>query len=127
MLCATERLAKHAFAALSSHAKRIFRSRAPNAWHPALGDAEVHATVTRTSWSLPPESRTLRAEIDLPKSDARLLPGMYAYGRVLIDRPNVGALPMTAVVEIGNQNCCFLYEDGKAVQTPVQAGINDGK
>ena len=36
-------------------------------------------------------------------------------------------LPLAAVVEIGNQNCCYLYEDGKAVQTPVQTGINDGK
>ena len=93
----------------------------------ALNDAEIEATVTRTSWSLRPESRTLRAEIDLPNPDARLLPGMYAYARVLIERKDVRALPLAAVVEIGNQNCCYLYEDGKAVQTPVQTGINDGK
>ena len=84
----------------------------------ALGDTEFEATVTRTSWALRPQSRTLRAEIDLPKPDARLLPGMYAYGKVLIDRRNVWALPMAAVVEIGNQNSCFLYQDGKAIETP---------
>jgi HlyD family secretion protein len=93
----------------------------------ALEDEEVNASVTRTSWSLRPQSRTLRAEIDLPNPDARLLPGMYAYGRVLIDRSNVRALPMEAVTEIGNQPCCYLYKDGKAVQTPVQTGIDDGK
>jgi HlyD family secretion protein len=93
----------------------------------ALGDTEIDATVTRTSWALRPQSRTLRAEIDLPNPDGRLRPGMYAYARVRIDRPNVWALPLAAVVEIGNHKSCFRYEDGKAVETPVEAGINDGK
>jgi hypothetical protein len=93
----------------------------------ALGDEEVSAAVTRTSWPLRPRSRTLRAEIDLPNPDVRLLPGMYAYGRVLIDRSNVRALPLEAVTEVGNQPCCYLYKDGKAVQTPLQTGIDDGK
>ncbi len=52
---------------------------------------------------------------------------MYAYGKVMLEHANVRALPVAAVVEIGNQNCCFLYEDGKAVKTPVQTGISDGK
>ena len=33
----------------------------------------------------------------------------------------------SAITEIGNQNCCYLHEDGKAIQTPVQTGISDGK
>jgi RND family efflux transporter MFP subunit len=93
----------------------------------ALKDEEIPATVTRTSWSLNRETRTLRAEIDLPNPDSRLLPGMYAYGQVFIEHSNVRALPLASVVELGNQNCCFLYEDGKAVQTAVQVGISDGK
>lgn len=104
-------------------------SRGTRAWVrvQALSDEEVAATVTRSSWALRPESRTLRAEIDLPNPNARLLPGMYAYGRVLIEHRNVQALPLETVVEIGNQQCCFLYEDGKAVQTSLQTGINDSK
>jgi HlyD family secretion protein len=93
----------------------------------ALRDEEIPATVTRTSWSLQRETRTLRAEIDLDNPTARLLPGMYAYGKVLIHHSDVHAIPEAAVVELGNQNCCYLYEDGKAVQTPVQTGISDGK
>lgn len=92
----------------------------------ALGDAEVEGSVTRTSWALNVKSRTLRAEIDLPNPGARLRPGMYAYGRVLIERQGVRALPKAALIEIGNQTCCFLYEDGKAVKTPVQTGVSDG-
>ena len=34
---------------------------------------------------------------------------------------------MSTVIEIGNQQCCYLFEGGKAVQTPVQTGIDDGK
>jgi HlyD family secretion protein len=93
----------------------------------ALDDVEIDSTVTRTSWALNFRSRTLRAEIDLPNKGARLLPGMYAYGLVKIERRNVRALPLEAVVEIGNQNTCYLHEDGKAVRTPVQTGVNDGK
>jgi RND family efflux transporter MFP subunit len=94
---------------------------------PALAGEEIAAAVTRTSWSLLPRSRTLRAEIDLPNHQAQLRPGMYAYGRVEIERPNVWAVPLACVVEVGNRNVCYLYADGKAVQTPVQIGINDGK
>ena len=93
----------------------------------AVDDEEFHATVTRTSWGLHARTRTLRAEVDLKNSRGRILPNMYATGQVQVKRPNVWSLPMGTIVEIGNQNCCYLFEDGKAVQTPVQVGINDGK
>jgi HlyD family secretion protein len=93
----------------------------------SLNDAEIEGTVTRTSWALNVQSRTLRAEIDLPNKDARIRPGMYAYGMVEIQRRNVLALPQDAVIEIGNQNTIYLHENGKAMRTPVQIGINDGK
>ncbi len=55
----------------------------------ALDDTEISAKVTRTSWALNVQTRTLRAEIDLPNADSRLLPGMYAYATVQMKRPNV--------------------------------------
>jgi RND family efflux transporter MFP subunit len=93
----------------------------------SLNDEEIEGTVTRTSWALNVQSRTLRAEIDLPNKDARMRPGMYAYGQIEIVRRNVLAVPTEAVIENGNQNIIYLHEDGKAVRTPVQTGINDGK
>jgi HlyD family secretion protein len=90
----------------------------------AFQDADLPATVTRSSWALNMKSRTLRAEIDLPNPDAKLLPGMYAYGKVLIERPATRVLPEAAVVEIGNESCCYLYEHGKAVKTPLQVGLS---
>ena len=60
----------------------------------AYSDKPIPGTVTRTSWALNIQSRTLRAEIDLPNRDTQLLPGMYAYANVMIERSGVRALPV---------------------------------
>src|SRR5262249_31123767 len=44
---------------------------------PALKGQEVEGKLTRTAASLEPASRTLRAEIDLPNPEGKLLPGMF--------------------------------------------------
>jgi HlyD family secretion protein len=93
---------------------------------PALANHEFPAKVTRTSWALNATSRTLVAQVELPNPDGKFLPGMYAYGSVFIERPNVRALPVSAVTQIGNQTYCYLAVDGKAVRTPVQTGVSDG-
>jgi hypothetical protein len=93
---------------------------------PALANDEFPARVTRTSWALNSTSRTLMAQIELPNSKGKFLPGMYAYGSVLIERSDARALPASAVTQIGNQTYCYLATDGKAVRTPVQTGVSDG-
>jgi multidrug efflux pump subunit AcrA (membrane-fusion protein) len=93
----------------------------------AFRDQELPASVTRTSWALNVTSRTLRAEIDLPNPDSRLLPGMYAYGKVVIERPGVRALPMDALVYEGDRTFCWRYEDGRALRTELETGVNDGE
>ena len=42
------------------------------------------------------------------------------------ERSNVRAVPVSAVTQIGNQTCCYLVVDGKAVQTPIQTAVSDG-
>ena len=59
----------------------------------AYRDKELPGKVTRTSWALNVKSRTLRAEIDLHNPDSQLLPGMYAYGKVIIERSGVRRYP----------------------------------
>jgi HlyD family secretion protein len=93
----------------------------------AYRDAELAASVTRVSWALNMKSRTLRAEVDLPNPDSRLLPGMYAYVKVIIERPHVQAVPIDALVYDGDQTLCWLYQGGKAVRTELQTGINDDR
>jgi multidrug efflux pump subunit AcrA (membrane-fusion protein) len=93
---------------------------------PALAGRELTARVTRTSWALNSTSRTLMAQIDLPNPKGEFVPGMYAYGSVLIERPNVRTLPVSTITQIGNKTYCYLAIDGKAVRTPVQTGVSDG-
>lgn len=92
----------------------------------ALAEREFDATVTRTAFALRNQSRTLQAEIDLPNPKDELMPGMYAYGSIDIERSKVWAIPNSAIVEIGNRICCYLVQDGNAVRTQIQAGISDG-
>jgi multidrug efflux pump subunit AcrA (membrane-fusion protein) len=93
----------------------------------AYRDEPIPATVTRTSWALNMKSRTLRAEIDLPNPGGQLLPGMYAYAKVIIERPGVRALPASALTYAGERAYFWRYEDGHAVQTEVQTGVSDGE
>jgi HlyD family secretion protein len=93
----------------------------------AFRDKELPATVTRVSWALNQKSRTLRAEIDLENPDSQLLPGMYAYVKVVIERPDVQALPLDALVYSGDQTFCWLYENGKAVRAELETGVSDDK
>lgn len=87
----------------------------------------IPATVTRTAWALNVKSRTLRAEIDTPNHDYKILPGMYAYGKVVIKRPGVRALPLAAITTSGDYSYYYRYENGHAVKTEVQTGVTDGK
>ncbi len=93
---------------------------------PSLGGRTFKANVTRTSWALNSTSRTLMAQIDIANPKADYVPGMYAYGSVIIERKNVRAVPLKAVTQIGNETYCYLVIDGKAVRTPVQIGLSDG-
>jgi HlyD family secretion protein len=91
----------------------------------AYRDEPIEGNVTRTSWALNVKSRTLRAEIDLPNTGSQLLPGMYAYAEVIVERPSVRALPVAAVTHRGNQTFYWRYENGKAARTEVQTGVSD--
>ena len=93
----------------------------------AYRDQPIPGTVTRTSWALNVKSRTLRAEIDLPNPDSQLLPGMYAYAKVIIERPGVRALPLAALTHSGDKTYCWKYENGHAVRTEIQTGVSDGE
>jgi HlyD family secretion protein len=90
-------------------------------------DEWIPSYVVRTAWALNVKSRTLRAEIDLRNLNNEILPGMYAYGKVLIERDNVRAVPANALIYNGDQAYYWSYENGHAVQTAVQVGVSDGE
>jgi HlyD family secretion protein len=89
-------------------------------------DEPIPGTVTRISWALNMKSRTLRVEIDLHNPGGKLLPGVYAYVNLMIERPGVRALPEPAISYVGDTAYYWTYEDGRAVRTEVETGISDG-
>ncbi len=93
----------------------------------AYRDEWLPASVTRLSWALNTKSRTMRAEIDLPNPGSQILPGMYAYGKVVVERPDVRALPKSALTHAGGKSFIWRYENGRAVRTEVQTGVEDGE
>jgi HlyD family secretion protein len=88
-------------------------------------DEWIPGVVARTSWALNVKSRTLRAEIDLRNFGNEILPGMYAYGKVIIERNNVRALPADALTYSDDKAFYWSYENGHAVRTEVQVGVSD--
>jgi HlyD family secretion protein len=93
----------------------------------ALAGREFDLPVARTSLALRNQSRTLEAEIDLPNPNDELLPGMYAYGEIEIERDKVWAVPSSSIVQIGNRMCCYLVHNGEATRFQIQAGVSDGQ
>jgi multidrug efflux pump subunit AcrA (membrane-fusion protein) len=92
----------------------------------AYRDEWLPASVTRLSWALNARSRTMRAEIDLPNPGSRILPDMYAYGKVVVERPDAQSLPKAALSEVGGKTFMWLYQDGRAFRTEVQTGVMSG-
>jgi multidrug efflux pump subunit AcrA (membrane-fusion protein) len=92
----------------------------------AYRDEPIPASVTRTSWALNPKSRTLRAEIDLPNPGSELLPGMYAYAKVTIERDGLLTVPVSALVHSGEKTFCWTLNGERAQRNEIKTGISDG-
>jgi len=92
----------------------------------ALQEQEFEGRVTRTSWVLDTQSRTLRAQIDLPNRDGRLRPGLYATARITVERSGALTLPTSAILTQDDEPAVFRVEDGRAVRMPVKLGVRQG-
>jgi HlyD family secretion protein len=94
----------------------------------AVGNDPIPATVSRTSWAIDKRFGTVRAEIDLLNPKGQILPGMYAYVHVDIEREHrVWALPPSAFDLSGNKLSYWTYRNGRAVRTELQIGSYDDK
>lgn len=90
------------------------------------GPAQV-GKIVRTSWSLDPGSRTLRAEVDLPNAEAKVRPGMYVYARLTAELPAEWSVPVVAVGKVSEETVIYLVENGKAVRIAVQLICGDSQ
>jgi multidrug efflux pump subunit AcrA (membrane-fusion protein) len=88
----------------------------------AQSDREIPGTVTRFSWALDVNTRTLRVQIDLPNPDGQLRPGMFATARFVTERSNVWVVPAGTVSTAEEQPFVVRVEGGKGLKTPVKLG-----
>ncbi len=85
--------------------------------------------IARVAPILDPATRTATIEVEIPNSDNRLRPGMYA--RVLLsveERTNVMLLPRMAIVDFeGRRGVWMPDEENKARFTQVRLGLEDAE
>jgi RND family efflux transporter MFP subunit len=95
---------------------------------PSFPSEVREGTVTRSSWKLKSDSRTLRVEVDLPNDDGKLRPGMYARAKIKVaERENALLLPKSAILTEERKNYCYtIGEAKKIVKTPIDVGIRAG-
>ena len=96
----------------------------------ALKAVPFAGVVARLAKSEDPTTRTMRAEVDLPNPDGRLVEGMY--GRATIElQPPTENLTHPRVLRrratpANGKAAAFVVRDGKARRTPITIGDDDG-
>ena len=98
---------------------------------PALEEAEFPATVAILSPLLDPQTGNRVIRVQLPASDPRLLPGLFARVRIPTDEPRtVATLPSSALRSRNNNEAVVLVvQNGRVFETTIEvrdpAGVAD--
>ncbi len=83
--------------------------------------------ITRFSYSLDDQNKTMLAESELPNPKLELRPGMYAMVKIGIERKEDALLvPVDALLVEKSGASVFTVADNKAKKTSVKTGFNDG-
>lgn len=91
----------------------------------------IPSTLTRTSGALDSSSRTMRAEIEIPNPDGKILPGMYCHVSITVaSRPNALFLPASAVLSDAGRHFVLVVQGEKGSQSvrrvDIETGFADG-
>ncbi len=83
--------------------------------------------ITRVAGVLAPDTRSMRAEVDVDGRDGLVRPGMYATVRIpLAEIPRVLAVPAAALRTVGGRTFVFAVKDGRAMEVPAVLLLDDG-
>lgn len=107
---------------------------------PALNQSYT-GKVTRFSVDVKEETRTMHTEVDIPNTDGKLLPGLYADATLALDqKASAIAVPLQAVSQTGDQATVFVVSPSgtldlrqihlgiqTATEAEVLSGLNDGE
>ncbi|HUI42311.1 MAG TPA: efflux RND transporter periplasmic adaptor subunit [Terriglobia bacterium] len=91
---------------------------------PAVGKT-YRAKVVRFADRLDPSTRTMTTEVDVPNPTLELVPGMYAYATLTLERkPDALAVPVLALIHSGDQTRVLkVSSDDRIEEQTVALGI----
>ncbi|MFQ5807282.1 MAG: efflux RND transporter periplasmic adaptor subunit [Phycisphaerae bacterium] len=93
----------------------------------ALSTQLLSGVVSRTAGAVKPETRTMRAEVDLGNTDGRFTPGMYARVSVKLEsKARALLIPSKALRVQGKDTVVLVVADGVAKFKRVEVGYDDG-
>ncbi|HZS12699.1 MAG TPA: efflux RND transporter periplasmic adaptor subunit, partial [Nitrospirales bacterium] len=93
-----------------------------------LPDRVFTGTVTRSTQSLDPSTRSLLIEVDLPNPEHALQPGTF--GELTLQlrvSANTLVVPAGAITSQSGRTFVFIVEQDAAAQRPVKTGLSDGR
>jgi RND family efflux transporter MFP subunit len=81
--------------------------------------------IARFSVDVKEDTRTMHTEVDIPNTDGKLIPGMYAEATLALDqKQNAIAVPLQAVNQDNNQSNVYVVDAaGKVAIRPVKLGM----
>ena len=91
------------------------------------GGPPIPGTITRTSNAVNPQARTFRAELDIPNSDRRLVPGLYVRVAFQLENNGMSQVPAASLVfSPTGPKVAVVAADGTVRFRPVTIGRDDG-
>jgi RND family efflux transporter MFP subunit len=87
----------------------------------------IDGTITRTSDAVNPDSRTFRAELDIPNADSRLVPGLYVQVAFQLNDAGMHEVPAASLVFTpSGPKVAVVGPDDKVQFRPVTIARDDG-
>lgn len=93
-----------------------------------LPDLKISTTVSRISYALKAESKTMRIEVDVRNPNRSIRPGMSALVLMQFSaHPNALIIPNEAITISKGEPCVYRVVDGVVQRVPVQLGFRETK
>lgn len=94
------------------------------------GDAAIEATVTRTSGSLDPSTRTMIVEADVENAEGKLLPGMFGEATIRFRTQAVANMLPARAIRFSETGEAYVYaidENESVSVVSITTGLDNGR
>ncbi|MCG8405287.1 MAG: efflux RND transporter periplasmic adaptor subunit [Phycisphaerales bacterium] len=93
----------------------------------ALNGDPIKATITRTAGALKPNTRTMRAEVNLSNKNRKLKPGMYAQVTIKLETKHQAMVIPSKAIRVRGRDISVLVASGTVAKAlPIRIGYDDG-